>query len=387
MKIVFVSNYYNHHQAPLSEEFYRQTDGNYFFIQTMPMEAERLHMGWGQRELPPFVIESYKDETTYQKCLNLIDSADVVITGSAPEKMIRHRIRQGKLVFRYSERIYKNPLQYLTLPLRFFKYHFDNFPSKNVYLLCASAYAAGDYAKTGNFIGKTYQWGYFPKVMHYDDIDKLIEAKQPASILWAGRLIEWKHPEVPIEIARRLKKEGYTFDLKMVGCGKLKVKLEKMIQKYDLSDCVHLLGAMKPEEVRSYMEESQIFLFTSDRNEGWGAVLNESMNSACAVVASHSIGSVPYLINDEKNGFIYKNGDLEVLYQRVKYLMDNPVACDQIDKNAYQTLKTTWNAKNATERLLDVAGRLLKEENTKSLYETGPCSKAEFLRNGWKNGK
>ncbi len=353
MKIVFVSNYYNHHQAPLSEEFYKQTDGNYFFIQTVPMEAERLHMGWGQGALPPFVIESYKDETTYQKCLNLIDSADVVITGSAPEKMIRHRIRQGKLVFRYSERIYKKPLQYLTLPLRFFKYHFDNFPSKNIYLLCASAYAAGDYAKTGNFIGKTYQWGYFPKVTHYDDIDELIEAKQPASLLWAGRLIGWKHPEVPIEIARRLKKEGYTFDLKMIGCGKLEGKLKDRIEKYDLSDCVHLMGAMKPEEVRSYMEKSQIFLFTSDRNEGWGAVLNESMNSACAVVACDAIGSVPYLLKDGENGLTYRYGDNEKVYQCVKSLLDHLDVCKIYSKNAYQSMTEVWNPAVMAKQLIN----------------------------------
>lgn len=51
---------------------------------------------------------------------------------------------------------------------------------------------------------------------------------------------------------------------------------------------------MKASEVRSYMEKADIYLFTSDFNEGWGAVLNESMNSGCAVVASHAIGSVPF---------------------------------------------------------------------------------------------
>ena len=49
------------------------------------------------------------------------------------------------------------------------------------------------------------------------------------------------------------------------------------------------------------MEKSEIFLFTSDKGEGWGAVLNESMNSACAVVASHAIGSVPFLLKDGEN--------------------------------------------------------------------------------------
>ena len=78
---------------------------------------------------------------------------------------------------------------------------------------------------------------------------------------------------------------------------------------------------MKPEQVREYMEKSEIHIFTSDRNEGWGAVLNESMNSACVPVANKAIGSVPYLINDGNNGFMYK--DENELYEKVKYLLNN----------------------------------------------------------------
>ena len=104
MKIVFVSNYYNHHQAPLSEAFDRKMNGDYYFIQTIPMDEERASMGWGET-LPQFVVKGYQNEETYKKALRLIDEADVVIVGSAPQRMITGRIRQGKLVFRYSERI------------------------------------------------------------------------------------------------------------------------------------------------------------------------------------------------------------------------------------------------------------------------------------------
>ena len=94
-----------------------------------------------------------------------------------------------------------------------------------------------------------------------------------------------------------------------------------MIKKYHLQNCVSLCGSLSPEKVREYMVKSQIFLFTSDYNEGWGAVLNEAMNSACAVIASHAIGSVPFLINNKKNGLIYQNGQMEDLYRKVKVLL------------------------------------------------------------------
>lgn len=137
MNIVFVSNYYNHHQSALSEEFFRQTGGNYVFIATSRMSLERAKLGYSIVK-PHFLIESYKDNETYNRCIKLINEADVVIFGSAPEKMIRKRIRSGKLVFRYSERIYKSKKKLLQLPFRFIKYHWDNYPYKNLYMLCAT---------------------------------------------------------------------------------------------------------------------------------------------------------------------------------------------------------------------------------------------------------
>lgn len=373
MKVVFVSNYYNHHQSAISEEFCKQTGGHYYFIQTETMSVERKNMGWGQNILPRFVIESYKDKETYKRCIDLINSADVVIAGSAPEKMIRKRIRSGKLVFRYSERIYKNKKKLLQLPLRYIKYHFDNYPYKNVYMLCASAYAARDYAITGMFKGKTFKWGYFPAVKKYENIEKLIDDKTPASILWVARLIEWKHPDASIRVAKRLKQEGYKFRLSLIGNGVLEDKIREMIKTEEVEDCVTMLGAMKPEEVRKYMEQSEIFLFTSDFNEGWGAVLNESMNSACAVVASHAIGSVPFLINDGENGFIYKNGDEDDLFNKVKLLLDNPEDCKQISLKAYKTMTEIWNAENAVKNFIELVHCVNMGKST-AFGDACPCS-------------
>ena len=46
MKLTFVSNYINHHQKPLSDELYKKLGDDYTFIQTEPMEEERIKMGW-----------------------------------------------------------------------------------------------------------------------------------------------------------------------------------------------------------------------------------------------------------------------------------------------------------------------------------------------------
>ena len=159
-------------------------------------------------------------------------------------------------------------------------------------------------------------------------------------------------------------------------------QLREQICRKRLDDCVHMLGAMSPEEVREHMEAADIFLFTSDFNEGWGAVLNEAMNSACAVVASHAIGSVPFLLHEGVYGLIYINGDEYGLMYRFVQLIEQPEMRKRLGRKAYQTLTEQWNAETAAERFLQLSEALLQGRSPE-LFEDGPCSKAEILKNRW----
>jgi glycosyltransferase involved in cell wall biosynthesis len=143
-----------------------------------------------------------------------------------------------------------------------------------------------------------------------------------------------------------------------------------MINEYQLEDYVHMMGAMRPEEVRKYMEKSEIFLFTSDQNEGWGAVLNESMNSACSVVVNSQIGSAPYLICDGQNGLHYHKGNADELFENVKTLMLQPTYRRKLGECAYHTMINTWNAQIAAQRLTQFA------ENRAVFFADGPMSPA-----------
>lgn len=118
-------------------------------------------------------------------------------------------------------------------------------------------------------------------------------------------------------------------------------------------------------------------MFTSDRNEGWGAVLNEAMNSGCAIVADELIGAVPFLIQDGVNGFIYKDKSLKSLTQKVEKLIQDKELRERFAKNAYQTLMTNWNAQTAAEHLMILINNIQNKQNI-SIKE-GPCSKAEIL--------
>lgn len=377
MTITFISNYYNHHQHFLSRELLKRSE-NFHFIETSQMSEERRKLGYNINS-EKYVVSCDESENTKNEILS---KSDVIIAGNAPPKMI-NRVASEKVIFHYSERPFKIKKGWLHSAIRSLKWKIEKRDGAKRYLLCAGAFTSYDYKKCRMYIDRAYKWGYFPETRRYENIDSLIGEKNHNSLLWAGRFLDWKHPNDALQVAKRLKAEGYAFTMNIIGTGELEQKLKVMIEQYQLDDCVHMLGSMPPESVREYMESSQIFLFTSDRNEGWGAVLNESMNSGCAVVASDAIGSVPYLMQDSENGLIYKSGDVNMLFEKVKWLLDNQSFAKKYGKKAYETIVTEWNAEVAAERFLNLASHILAGEKHPDLYKTGPCSKAEILKDDW----
>lgn len=374
MKVTFFSNYLNHHQLPFCLEMKKILNDNFKFVATERISLERINLGYeDMNSTYDFVVRAYENEKeAYELALN----SDVVIIGSAPTKYINKRLKNNKLTFRYSERIFKGKFslkKWLSLIKNF------SFKEKNVYLLCASAYTSYDFNIAFSYINRSYKWGYFPKVYEYD-IDKLLlekEKNQKIEILWVGRFLDWKHPEKVIEIAKRLKKQNKNFLIKMIGIGPMFDEIKKNIELNNLQKNVELLGSMNNEQVRECMKKANIYIFTSDSNEGWGAVLNEAMNSGCAIVASHEIGSVPFLMNNYENGLIYINEDIEDLYDKIKLLIDDKNLRLKYGRNAYYTMTKYWNAKLASQRFIELVNSIVN--NNKITNKIGPLSKATFL--------
>ena len=367
IKVAFVSNYINHHQIPFCNAMYSLLDGAFFFIQTEPMEAERVQMGWNEEEKPTYVHCFYEEEAY---CRQLILDCDMVLFGGTDEESyIVPRLASGGPVMRYSERLYKTGQWKAISPRGLLKKYRDHtrYRKAPVYLLCAGAYVPSDFHMIRAYPGKMYCWGYFPETRHYD-LDRLMEEKgygerKIPGLLWAARMIRWKHPELALETAAYLKERNLDFHMDIIGDGELKQQMQELAKSYELEDYVTFLGYQPPEAVRGYMERADIFLFTSDRQEGWGAVANEAMNSGCALVADHMIGAAPYLVRQGENGLVYEDGKKQQLFSLTERLVTDRIYCRRLGGNACRTITETWNAENAALRLLKQIRYLLGMED------------------------
>ena len=380
MTIVFFTNFINHHQLPIAEELYRLTNGNYYLVETKPMYDWLKKGGYSNLSDKPFVIQAWKNNNEKLRADYILKIADIVMFN--PNEGLTYGVEAakiGKLCFEVSERWLKRGFINILSPrlLKNMWYYHTIFKHKPIYKLCSSAYGAGDQYKLFSYKNKCFKWGYFTKVDENFDIKSIKQrtvTSEETSFMWCARFLKLKHPEMPVKMAATLKEKGYKFTLDMYGSGVELENTKKLIKLLNVDDVVKLKGNLPNEQILEAMRQHEIFLFTSDKNEGWGAVANESMSNGCVLVGSDAIGSIPFLIKDSENGCIFKSENLSSLTEKVEWLLDNPEERYRIAKNGYQTMKEVWSPINAARNFLQLIEDLSNGKDTSII--DGPCSKA-----------
>ena len=384
MTIVFFSNFLNHHQVLVAEELYKATSGCYIFVETMAMPEWIAKSGYPDFSSKPYLLQAWKGEGEMEKARQLALDADVALFAGF-EVLYFEKLRvskTNKMTFDVSERWLKRGLFSVLSPRilkLYWAYIIGGWSKKPVYKLCSGGYTAKDQKTLFTYKDKCYRWGYFTAVpdinFHSDNVLMLYEkdATTTVNMMWCARFLWWKHPELPIQLASRLKADGYSFHINLFGSGEKLVEMKKLAANLDVTDVVSFCGNKPNAEILDEMKKHQIFLFTSDRNEGWGAVCNEAMSQGCAVVGSHEIGSVPFLIEDGVNGLIFKSCSIDSFYAKVKELLNTQKLLADIRKNAVKTMQTMWSPQVAAKNLLTLIVDLQNGRDT-SIKE-GPCSK------------
>ena len=380
MKVVFISNFLTHHQVPFCLEMQKRLGEDFKFISTVKIFDWRIKLGF--RDLDneyDFVVKAYENEETKNFAKKITLESDVAIIGSTTDELIEERLKQDKVTFRYRARVFIFPEGFFKTVFNieklklFYDRHIKFRKNKNLYMLCANAYGAKDFNFLGLYKNKIYKWGYFLETNKYD-IDKLIEQKEEnkkVEIIWVARFINWKHPEVVVKLAKNLKKSNLNFHIRMLGTGILETEIRNKVKKLNLDDVIEIVGQVPSDKVKNYMEKANIFIGTSGSQEGWGAVVNESMNAGCAIVANKKMGSVPFLIKDDENGLIYTS--YRELENKVRLLIDDKELREKLGKNAYKYITEKWTSSLAANNLIELFDAIINEKEYKVV--DGPASK------------
>jgi colanic acid/amylovoran biosynthesis glycosyltransferase len=160
--------------------------------------------------------------------------------------------------------------------------------------------------------------------------------KDRIKILTVGRLVEKKGLEYSIAAIARLLKDYPDLEYNIIGDGPLQEKLFRQIDECGGKDNIYLLGSRKKSEVIDFMLSSDIFLLASitamdGETEGLPMVSLESQLTGMPIMATLHSGFTDSIL-DGKSGFLVPEKDVDALYHRLKWLIENPQEWERMGK-------------------------------------------------------
>jgi glycosyltransferase involved in cell wall biosynthesis len=169
---------------------------------------------------------------------------------------------------------------------------------------------------------------------------------EPPVLVTVGALVERKGFHRVIELLPALRERFPGLRYLVVGGaspeGDWTDRLKQQAASLGLSDAVHFLGPLPPEELRVPLSAADVFVLAT-RNEGWANVLLEAMGCGIPVVAT-DVGGNAEVVNLPELGTIVPFGDAEALCQAIEQRLS--LRADAAAIRAYAG-KNTWDRRVA----------------------------------------
>jgi glycosyltransferase involved in cell wall biosynthesis len=165
------------------------------------------------------------------------------------------------------------------------------------------------------------------------------------TILFVGRLIANKGPDLLLRAAARLRAERRAFRLVFVGDGPLQARLESTAAELGLAGDVTFPGHVS--DVHRWIAESTLIVRPS-YTEGMPLTVLEAMAVGRCVVAS-DLEANRELVRDGETGLVFRTGDSMSLADALRRLLDDPALTGRLADGArWAATQYSWDAAAAS---------------------------------------
>ncbi len=154
-----------------------------------------------------------------------------------------------------------------------------------------------------------------------------LSAKNKTTI-WLGTLAEL-HPNKGLDLAIKTIARIPQVIFLIIGTGKDKLLLEKLIEKNNLTDRVFLLGFLP--EARQYLKAFDIFILPS-RTEALPYTILEAGLAELPIIAT-KVGGLPEIVDHQTNGILVEPENIDELKKAIEELMTNPDLSQKLGQN------------------------------------------------------
>jgi len=174
-----------------------------------------------------------------------------------------------------------------------------------------------------------------------------------------GTIVEKKGFLEFVEVANKICKVLKDIKFLIIGSPKPKeelflANLKERIKIYNLENRICFMGFI--EEIDKILPLIDILLFPT-RKEAFGRVIIEAFASGVPVISTYS-GGPQEIIENRKDGFLVKVGDIQGMYDAVIELYRNKDLYEYIRKNAYKKFLENFTIDNIAQKITRIIENL-----------------------------
>lgn len=322
ISLYFWQNCISPHQLPYIKELHKDKRiSKVYLIAPVGVSDSRKKMGWENLDN----VEEVEIIISTDK--NVIDN--LFITNQENSIHFFSGIHADKYVFEYFKislnynikrgLITEPPFDY-KIPLFFHKIRFFLFDYKYISKI-DYVFGMGDKAvKYYNLWSKKWKVFLFGYCVNYKLHFNSNHQAENLRFLYVGSLIKRKNVSLLIKGIGKLKEES-GFSLDIIGDGIEHDKLINYVQENNLNDKVHFIGKLSMGDIYNKLSEYNVLILPSV-HDGWGAVINEGLQSGLFIISSDNCGAKT-LIENSNRGIVFKNKNLDSLTNALNYCIGN----------------------------------------------------------------
>lgn len=171
--------------------------------------------------------------------------------------------------------------------------------------------------------------------------------KDAIVVAFTGRLLEEKGIKSLIPAMKQICKENKNIYLFLAGEGPLKEYIEQSNEKN-----IRLLGRLDKKGVLELLEDADIFCLPSF-SEGFSTSILEAAACCCYIITTKRGGSKELVCGTEY-GTIIDNNSEKLVYETLKWAVENIEKCRVFAENTYTRLCETFTWEQTADKVIEI---------------------------------
>lgn len=180
-------------------------------------------------------------------------------------------------------------------------------------------------------------------------------------ILYLGRLVDFKGPELVIKAFDLACKKGLKARLIIAGDGPLRVTCELLTRSLEFGSKISILGEISWDQGQALFSEADIFTAhnrkgpLTNQEEAFGVSIVEAMAAGIPVITGRNGGCMETVVHNE-TGFLVEPGDIEAHAEAFLLLGTNSSLRYEMGKKGKERVRANFSPESERRRLVDIYG-------------------------------